>query len=541
MYDVRYQSQAGQLFVIVRASASHAVSIYRTMLSRYQAIQKFVALERQMCGDESSNKTAHDQHLNFIDALKTSELDMLEGTTLLEHLQLDTPSFSLEQRSSIVTAVSAAMKRKPTQSETTTSDRQTHMYSFNYYPQHVWTTVLDKTVSFEDKLDTIATFLISIGCVNPSEPSRASMVATICVASKLKLQAEQEYAYVHQLGDIFTTKRTVACIKPTMIKFPQSVSEFVALYTTAYEIDKPPTPSPISIALIRELQSIIPTRSTNKRLKSKTPLDIAPRGERDSPDLQAMRMMMSFMMNGGDNRRRASPRHGTHDDEDGCKINICSPPRRRAISDGPAPSSSESTPIGDAAIVPSSLPGDGVPGCMRLVAPSESKKTLPADKTSLDQMAEQVKAALSKQNSKATTASDKKESKAKKSKRAAIEAAGIDEDSDTDSDSPVKSKKVKHSPKTSGAVKGTSAAVKKKPAAAPSLIIPEVSFSPTAYNGGKIYFAKTKSKYGTFRCYVRIGDKVEKTIAVTEEGRKAVKRAWCACLSSIDTDARPRA
>ena len=525
------------------------------MMSRYTAMCRFVLIERDMCGDEVSSVTAHDQHLQFITTIKkTTNIEVAECTALLEQLNVDTPAFSHDQRRAIACALSAVMKHSPASVSTQSDKRQTHMYSFNYYPQNVWTELLDPATSFDDKLDVIATFLISIGCVNPSEPSRASMIATVCIASKSKLMPEQEYAYVHQLGDIFMTKRTVSRAKPSMHVFPQLVEDFVAVYDTVYTADQPPTAAPINIAKIRELQSIVPTRSSNKRLWNKKQHNNTKSSGsvEDSSEGKTMRMMMQYMMNGLSRQApsRRAPSVGAEDDadEDAPWLSMCPPPRRGALVDAaPPPAPSVSAPSGAASL----LPDNQLPGCMQKVR-AGCASVLPSDKDSIDDMAAKVKAALTNQ---AAKHDDKKVKKGKRLKLAAIAASAAidseDDDSDEESDD-VPAAHVGSSMKTTHKKPAAAIAMKVPPkltgkkvapvaAAVAPPVKPALALTPTLYNGGKIYFAKTKSKHGTFRCYVRCGDKVETTISITDNNLKGKQRAWLACLAAIDNDLRPRA
>ena len=73
---------------------------------------------------------------------------------------------------------------------------------------------------------------------------------------------------------------------------------------------------------------------------------------------------------------------------------------------------------------------------------------------------------------------------------------------------------------------------------------PGWSKEPTTYFGEKIYFKKptsSKTTYGSFRCYARIGDRVESTFSIKGKGKAFINEAWAACLACIENDPRPRA
>ena len=86
------------------------------------------------------------------------------------------------------------------------------------------------------------------------------------------------------------------------------------------------------------------------------------------------------------------------------------------------------------------------------------------------------------------------------------------------------------------------APILKRPAAAmyPKADRPDISFDPTEYAGGKIYYTAKKSKYGTFRCYKRSTDRVEKAISLKGLSKKAKQSAWDEACEAIETDPRPR-
>ena len=69
---------------------------------------------------------------------------------------------------------------------------------------------------------------------------------------------------------------------------------------------------------------------------------------------------------------------------------------------------------------------------------------------------------------------------------------------------------------------------------------PPLSKRPTSYNGGRIYFAQKRGKFGTFRCYRRSIDKVEKSIALAGARKIHAEEAWNIAINEIDTDPRPR-
>ena len=63
-----------------------------------------------------------------------------------------------------------------------------------------------------------------------------------------------------------------------------------------------------------------------------------------------------------------------------------------------------------------------------------------------------------------------------------------------------------------------------------------VSFKPTEYKGGKIYFSKAKRAW---RVYLRKRDRVESTVKVDTKDKADVDARWSKCLKIIRHDKRP--
>ena len=163
-----------------------------------------------MCGVDASVATAVDQLTNFVKTLNNSlDPDMGDARALLDRLTVHTPAFTHEQRVTIARAVSSFMKN-PSTSHTVrpSTNSQNIMHAYNYFPDFVWKVLLSKDASFDAKMDIIAKFCIGIlGCRNPVERSRASMISIIMVASDDVLEPNQQYNKVHELGDHFIRKR----------------------------------------------------------------------------------------------------------------------------------------------------------------------------------------------------------------------------------------------------------------------------------------------------------------------------------------------
>ena len=86
----------------------------------------------------------------------------------------------------------------------------------------------------------------------------------------------------------------------------------------------------------------------------------------------------------------------------------------------------------------------------------------------------------------------------------------------------------------SHAASSGSIVVMKRPAAAPVATRPAPAQTPTAYNGGKIYFAAKKKK---LRVYLKNNDRIEKTVNNVDFSMKnRLARQWGEALGLIDAD-----
>jgi hypothetical protein len=69
---------------------------------------------------------------------------------------------------------------------------------------------------------------------------------------------------------------------------------------------------------------------------------------------------------------------------------------------------------------------------------------------------------------------------------------------------------------------------------------PKASFKPVHYNGGRIYWSKSKKSW---RAYIRKEDKVEVSVNLGADADTAEKglrdKQWRKCLKAIDQDPRP--
>lgn len=290
-----------------------------------------------------------------------------------------------------------------------------------------------------------------------------------------------------------------------------------------------------------------------------------------------MQCMMQFMMRG------AGVRGG--DDETPGQITINRDRASRAGRvDGVAPPTRPPAPACYGAPTTAALPDKDY------AAPDEpSTSTEPADPYNLDAMEASVQNIMNKRGKKVVNATvvevkhvgnvhavkhkskkgatsaavagatkvepaPKSISKAKKAKLAAIAAAAVPEQSDTDDDDDdhdhdviakpekvvsmkAKDTAVMKSKSLKGAKKVVVKAMKVKPDVVHD-VRPDLVLTPTAYLGGKIYYAN-RGAFGCFRCYLRKQDKVEKSIRIENKGIKAQRAAWLNCLKAIEADPRP--
>ena len=547
------------------------------MLKQYNSIVKFMIAENAMLGYEGAEQRIANQLQHVIAAIKRIPLDHDDAQQLLERLHEES-LFSRDQRREIAKVVSTLTHTHDTSSPN--GKTQSLRYIHNYLPEYLWTILFDKSISFDHKLDELAKFAVPVlGCRFPDPPSRRHMVAFVAATSNTRVSADQIYANVFALKDKFKHKRDIYPGSITFNTFPADVAAFIQLHPTAYTTAHPPVPSRITTSSILDIETEGACRSTSKRLSAKTKhqaaSDINPLTSQASIPL--MQCMMQYMLRGagvgsGDD---ANPGHITiHRDRASRagRVDVVAPPIRP-----PAPACY-------GAPTTAALPDK------EYDAPDEhSTSTDPTDPFGLDAMEASVKGIMNKRGKTVGTASvvgvkhvgnvdavthkskkgatsataagatkvapePKKMSKAKKAKLAAIAAADVPEQSDTDDDDDdhdhaviakpkkvvpmkAKDKAVMKSKSLKGAKKVDAKAMKVKLDVVHD-VRPDLALTPTAYLGGKIYYTN-RGGFGSFRCYLRKHDKVEKTIRIEKNGIKAQRAAWLSCLTAIEADPRP--
>ena len=537
-----------------------------------------------MLGREITQLHSENQKDHLIQTLRGMKENMDDGTELLELLQHDSPPFSADQRHQIAQCVSTIIRESNNNVilKKTTKTQQ-HMYIYNYIPESVWSILLDESKSIEDKMDAIAMFSVSyIGLMFPCPITRALMVATIVTSSRIKLSAEQEYARVKEFKRLFETKRKVSGRATyTCGVYPELPASFIVKHGNTYPPSDPAVECRIDSTRIREIAYAAPLRDTNKRLKSKSaPTDNAnavpiAHGDSASRD-HIMFGMLRYMMGERPSSHDTMPKRG--------EIEIL--PGAHGI----ASRSHHVARPRDLPPIPHCIAGAATPPAL---TDADAKDKESAD---LDTMAHHVQSIIaahkkSKGDKKAadTSTSSKKtkgkkatsvkpKSKAKRVKAAAIASADVhaaDPDKDGDeregSDSDDDGSETSEVPAPAMKVVKSKTPMKKKDACSGKLFRvtgksddaalhtpspkhkdgshggdlathckPKPSFTPTKYNGGRIYHSKKRSAHGHFRCYVRSTDRVESTVSVLGTSQKDLDAAWSKCLKLIDSDPRPR-
>ena len=532
------------------------------------------------------------QTKHIIDSIKTMPCDMDDASDLLERLSEET-MFTSDQRREIASVVASLMQSLSpgTLAVTTNNKTQHHHHFYNYCPESLWTVLLSSDVSFEDKMDAIALFGIQLGLRYPDPTTRKDLIALICVASKITLEPDQSYSRLFELKDKFDTKRKVYPGQSTLHTFPADVADFQRVHGHLYKSTDPPVPTRVDPTLIRELAVSGAVRSTNRRIQNKSSKDtrLATRGSQNNSTFSSNDMiagMFEYMMrkNGGQaftnapeipglvidrasmTRRGSTPRVTAEPvTPPGC---VAHPPH--AIADrAPASSHAELAPPsmppikdGESPLVPPTHPPasasdphglDSMTNKIEEIVARKKheneekkekaklKKEKAKDKTMKVNNKKAKEAPTGKDKGKVkaeskvkkeTAKAPKKQSKAKKAKLAAVKAA-VTTDSSSDDDSDNDSSEVP--PKAAPAP--TKDKHVPKPIAAGR---PALSLEPTAYAGGRIYFSNKKGVYGTFRCYCRKTDVVEKTISVKSSSKKAKEDAWRLCCEAIENDPRTR-
>jgi hypothetical protein len=186
--------------------------------------------------------------------------------------------FSLDQQSKMNAVIQDHVGLGVTQPKAADKDVKQSFHAplgiLAFLPQHVWTRLLNNTISFSCKQNTVVELLSRGGMLNPSPPTRADIVA-VCAAAHFDSSPPAHLLYdaVHDMQYTFAAQKksnvTMHIIWPLdPSDLPPRV--FSALYAAGEPIEPP-----IDIDFCRHIRKTTSCRSTSKLVR-----DAAPPGRR---------------------------------------------------------------------------------------------------------------------------------------------------------------------------------------------------------------------------------------------------------------------
>ena len=543
------------------------------MLNHFTAIVKYCQQQQSTLGAEHPKvKTSIENQFHH---LKSSFLKMTptteDATAILADLGHPSAVFSHDQRMELAEVVTGVSEKTNFVNEQAAMRTQTHLYMYNYLTEGQWSDMLAVEPTSPEGMAVLVEASLDVGLPNPNEKTYKQNVAILTAASRLDIAPQQAHRILEAYKREQKSRREQRKVKKTMSVFPSDVAEFMVVHPTAYSEDAPPVPPPIDVqSMIRNAsKELTPGRKSNKAIvvtPSSAIQPYSPPMMTPAPpqfDMQMQQHMVAMMwqqmqtqMQRQQQQQPPPPRGGAGagDPIPGMTYNI-PPPLREAPDTAVEPhvrrcESVIVPPVGG--VGPYVPPG---PAAGEELAPSTAASSSGRDAAAfVDDMDTDIKECLrAKQeaNAKAAAAKAKKAAKAAKSKAKAAaekaaskasalgaddgseEAGDDDGDEEEDADDAVvpepQPKKQKASPPH---------AVHKKPAmAAPCHAErggrPELSYKPTPYLNGKIYYSTPKK---SFRAYKHVTDLVETACHIATFG--SPKKAWAAACTAIEKDPR---
>lgn len=176
------------------------------MLKQLQAVCRFLEASQQALG--AGHPSIVEMRQNQLQHLKTSfnatQPTFEDSANTLEALAKPMSCFTDAQRrelSEIVASLADARDTTGAAAPSTIIKRakvQTHLHMFNYLTASEWDT-LQSTCTMDRKIHTMIDRCLAIGLANPSEPTVASIIATIEVASGTSPFADHDFQLIKVL------------------------------------------------------------------------------------------------------------------------------------------------------------------------------------------------------------------------------------------------------------------------------------------------------------------------------------------------------
>ena len=467
-----------------------------------------------------------------------SEPDLDDASALQAQLKLDDDqddaAFTTAQRQEIGSAISRLMGSTALVQVRTRHTGQNHFYMFDYLTEARWNVICCAETSHKQCQQEIIDQGLQIGLRYPKPMCIVQMNALIQQVQKKEYACTISYNQQQEFKDLWEKKRKKLPGLYTEKVFPP-IKDFLLKYPHVYTAAEPPVPSRLKAEVINDAAADNPCRSSHKKLRNpakameRPSVGSQPAVAGGSLENQLLLGLTQMLLKGTGMQAQAdADKHGQG------KVSLPSTNGADTARAGlESPRASLRSPFGNAMEIDVEATPRESKSQIAIEIANDVDDDTRQPKT-LDELSTAVDDALKRRKADGLKSD---ETIAKRRKAAALEVALAAHDGPAAAVPPRRFRITGKKP--SGALYG------KQPrllgAAAPLTPTlsrpdrPATAKVPTAYKQGKIFFSAKKSKFGTFRVYRRVSDKVDKQIRIKEPGGPESEAiAWERCLDEID-------
>lgn len=225
---------------------------------------------------DTVSKARASEIVHFKQTLSRTAVTNDDAHALYDELGKPDNPFTESERTDLGEAVAlqCCSGRVPEASDTVGDLRQKCMYFFNYMPDDMWTSALDKNVSVDITLSQLASLGVhTLGLVKPCEQTARVITATAIVAKQLAFMPVQMQAKVKALKTAFTELRHIHKPIATFKTFPEHVADFVSVYPGRYTAAEPPMEPRIEMRAVLDMcrPDVMPCRKSASSLRLTAP------------------------------------------------------------------------------------------------------------------------------------------------------------------------------------------------------------------------------------------------------------------------------
>ena len=201
--------------------------------------------------------------------MSVGALDLADAARAVQAIQ--SSCFTLDQRTAITLAIDAVVSNSAsTASSSVATCRsglkpQTHEFFHNYLTANDWTLLRCPSTTMPAKIEAAVCRCELIGLLSMTERTAVHVTSTIVAANGQPCATDTCFGHLTTLKEYMKKMRArrQPTTLPTCQVFPERVSEFVAVHSTAYFPQDPPMACPIDVKTIGTLTSSLPCRKTH--------------------------------------------------------------------------------------------------------------------------------------------------------------------------------------------------------------------------------------------------------------------------------------